>query len=300
MAAFDEYDHSGETKILSASGINDSVKSIILTRRMDPTMAVIDVTQLLAATMGTACHNQMERVFTSKHLPNVMRSLGYPDGFIATIRVNPDEKTASEDNYNVYLENRKEVDVNGWTISGKYDLVLNGQLHDLKTTGVFSWTKDPLDYIHQMSVYKFLNPKIVTNSYGIIDFWFKDWKAYESSKASYPPHSAIEKRFKLLSHEETEALIVNKTTALDEAKDFSQDELVPCTPKERWSTRTYQVFKDHSAKRATKNCDTFYEAQAKVMSLGYGIIKTKDSKSTKCLYCSALPTCTQGQSYDLT
>ena len=288
--ARDTYNHSSDKRQVSVTQLLGSTKQIILSRRIKPSEATYDVMQVLAARIGTAVHNASEEAWLSPELPEILKELDIH----AKVNVNPSEPT---DDIDVYLEGRVEKELNGWIISGQYDAIFDGQLLDIKTTGTFSYSKkDKSDYINQMSIYRWLNQDKVDNDTGLILMVMKDWQAFNRTREGYPTSAIETVPLRLKSLHAIEEFIEERLIALDEAEHLSQDELQPCTAAERWCVTTFQVFKDSYAKRALKNCDTYSEALNKQMSLGYGIIKSKESKSTKCTYCNAFAICKQGQS----
>ena len=59
-------------------------------------------------------------------------------------------------------------------VSGKYDLVLDGQLSDYKSTSVWTYIYGSKveDYIKQGSIYKWLSPDKITSDYININYIF--------------------------------------------------------------------------------------------------------------------------------
>jgi hypothetical protein len=105
-----------------------------------------------------------------------MTELGIPQHVIDKIRVNPD--TPGDDpRFDVYLEQRSKKTVGKWTISGKFDFVHEGRVKDIKTTKTYNWIKGSNDekYMIQGSIYRWLNPEIITDDFVDIMMIFTDW-----------------------------------------------------------------------------------------------------------------------------
>lgn len=76
-------------------------------------------------------------------------------------------------------------------------------------------------------------------------------------------------------------------------KDLADDDIPPCTPKERWDKpTTYAVMKPGN-KRATRVMDTADEAEKLAVDLGKGCyVETRTGESVRCAeYCSCCDFC---------
>ena len=288
-----DYDHINEPNYISATSLLNSIKSIVLSSRVESSSS--DVSGLQASAVGTASHDRLEKAFTNgNHIIN-MQKLGYPQKLIDKVVINPDK--VEEGQFPIYLEKRSIKPLNGFRIGGKFDLVMEGAVRDLKTTKVFTWMKQDFDnYVLQGSIYRWLNPDIITENHMHIDFIFTDWKAHEvQSKEGYPPQSALEKRFNLMSMAETEQWIASKVSNIEKYMQAEEVDIPRCTDKELWKApNRYAYYKKPDAKRATKVFDTSAEASLRLSQDGnVGRVETRHSEAKKCNYCNANTVCKQ-------
>jgi len=169
--AEDTYDHNPDPKHISATGLLKSPKQIILAQRV-PTPApgtavddliLEDISNRVSSAMGTALHNGIESAWRNG-FQQCLRDLGYPERVIERIIVNPEPEQLKENSIPVYLERRVEKKLGPFIISGKYDIVIDGQLDDYKSTGVYGYMQGNNDekYRLQGSIYRWLNPEIIT------------------------------------------------------------------------------------------------------------------------------------------
>ena len=115
----------------------------------------------------------MKNISTSGCTKENLKKLGYSDKTISRFKINPDK--VEEGDIPVYLEKRVEKEILGWTVTGQFDMVFNGQLIDFKTTGTYTYEtkcKDN-DYILQGSIYRWLSP-LITEDTIAINFIFKN------------------------------------------------------------------------------------------------------------------------------
>lgn len=194
-------------------------------------------------------------------------------------------------------EERFFADFMGFRISGKMDAIIDGVIRDIKTTGVWKIVKgDFNDYIKQLSIYKWLLAKngIETADYGMIDFFFNDWKRADALRGgNYPPIPYQEQRIELWSVEQTEAYIAER---LEEFV-FAKSLLPQCTPDELWQRETkYAVYKRNKdgsrQQRAFKLFDVENDAAACALEIG-GELELRPGKAKRCSYCDAAPFCEQ-------
>jgi hypothetical protein len=299
MLATDSYEHSSEPKTISVTSLLSSVRAIVLGSRIPTTEATIDISQLLASRLGTALHDSLEAAWLNPKLPEVLASLGLPQSFIKRVRVNPE--VHDEAMFNIYLEHRTKKELNGWVISGQYDMVIDGCVNDLKSTGTFAWGKDAKehDYIAQMSIYKWLNPDKILDDTGNVLFWFKDWnKNYAYGSKPYPAQPIVEQPLQLWSEYATEDFIESKLDLLDEYWDKPEAELPQCTKAELWQGEsTFKYFGKADAVKASKVFTTSHEALSHQLSKGKGYVKEFPSIPTKCMWCNAASKCSQANGY---
>jgi hypothetical protein len=191
-------------------------------------------------------------------------------------------------------EIRYFADIGGYRISGKPDLILDDEIHDFKSTSVWGFiygSKDD-DFIKQMSIYRLILHRngIDLKDTGVIDFLFTDWsKSKAGSSPDYPALRYAQKRYSLMSLEETEAYIVSRLSVFEDAF----DELPKCTAEELWSTETtYAVMKSGNIK-AKKVCSTQAEADAFINGDPALSVEVRPGMAKRCAYCAAAPFCDQ-------
>lgn len=300
----DEYDFTpnGE-KAISATGIMKPVRQILLRERLtEETVETPDVSQKIASRMGHALHDSIEKTWISSYAQS-MRLLGYPEKLIERVKINP--KTVEEGDIPVYLEQRGSRSIMGYRISGKFDLVINGELNDYKSTSVYSWIKGSKDedYALQGSIYRWIHRDKITSDYIHINFIFTDWqKAMAKADPKYPQQRLLTHRVELLSLEATEAWIRRKILALEEAADLPEAEIPYCSDKELWRTDPvwkYYADPNKTDGKSTKNSASLADAMAyKASKGGKGVIIEVPGQVKACSYCPAFPICTQKDQYE--
>lgn len=300
--ASDNYDFSANGKAISATALLRPIRQILLKERLtSDTRDTPDVSDFLASRLGHSIHDGIEQAWKSSY-KTALKKLGYPDSLIERVKVNPEEIT--EDTIPVWIEQRAERELMGYTISGKFDMVLEGVLQDFKSTSVYTWllgSKDE-DYCLQGSIYRWIHQDKITADHINIQFIFTDWsRAQARQNPNYPQQRVLEHRVDLLSLEATEQWILNKLRALEEAADKPESEIPECTDKELWRGNTvYKYFSnpENTAGRATKNFDNLAEANKLRAEKGKGVVITVPGKVKACGYCPAFPVCTQKDRYE--
>ena len=167
----------------------------------------------LSSRMGTAIHDSVERTWLDPtKVKQVMEVLGYPKRLINALVVNPDPTTVTEDQFAVYLEQRAEKQVGSLTVSGKFDAVFDGVVEDIKTTKTYGYIKGNKvqDYILQGSMYKWLNPNIITGDVIRINYMFTDWLGASSYQQGYPAAAQISEEYELMTIPQTEQWVRNR------------------------------------------------------------------------------------------
>lgn len=294
--ATDEYDYVPNT--LSATSFLKPTRQLILSRRLPEELAMIDVMSLVKSRMGTAIHNGIEQAWLNGK-DKALLALGHPERIVNQVVVNPNPDDVTEDQITVYMEHRSHRELAGHKVSGKFDFVAEGRLEDFKSTGVFTWvnnTKDD-DYIMQMSIYKWLNPKIITEDDMRINFIFWDWQAFRAkTDKNYPEQPIMTRSYPLLSEQETETFMKNKLREIEHYKDQPEEKLPLCTDKELWRKEpVWKYYKNpKSMGRSTKNFDNKQEAYSRLAKdKGVGTVVEIPGEVVACKYCSAFPICSQ-------
>jgi hypothetical protein len=308
LAADDGYDFVAEPNTISATSLMKPIRSIVLSQRTSLRQSV-DIADLLPAKLGSSVHTAIEEAWQADR-PSALDRLGVPKTTQQKICLNPDPKWGWDedpDKICIYMEQRntKELEINGvtWTVSGKFDVVIEGALQDVKTTKTFNWIKGSNDekYRLQGSIYRWLNPDIITEDYIDILMIFTDWSDLKAKTDSrYPQKNILTRRLDLLSMEETESYIRSRLHEINRYVNSEQNDLPMCTPEELWmDPPKWAYYKNpKSLSRATKLFDSAAEAHLRCAQDGNtGIVIKRDQEPKYCRYCNARPVCTQAEDY---
>lgn len=299
MAVFlatDNYDHEDHT--ISATALLKPIRQLILASRVPQEQQLVDITSLVKSRMGSAIHDAIERSWVENHQQSML-ALGYPERVAKRVLVNPEPHEVTEDVIPVYLEQRSYREIMGYTVSGKFDFVGEGRVEDFKSTSVNTWINDNKtdDYQLQGSIYRWLNPEIITQDHMAIQFLFTDWfPGRAKADPKYPQRPVEQKLIPLLPIEETEAFIRNKLTQIQKYQN-SPEELLPlCNDKELWRTEPqFKYYKNpEKTSRSTKNFDNKQDAYLRLAQDGnVGIVVEVPGQVIACKYCPAFPVCSQ-------
>ena len=308
--ATDNYDHNHDPRTISATTLIKSTKQIILGERVRiaESAPLPDLSSKIKSQGGTALHTAVEEAWL-KNYRGAMVDLGYPDKVIDKMLINPtpEELKARPDAIPVYMEIRSFKIVNGWTVTGKFDFVIEGKLEDIKRTGTFTFVNKTNDnkYIQQGSIYKWLNPDIITGDFITIQFDFTDWKAYEQQRnpTNYPKHPMLGYRLPLATISQTQTFVETKTAELNKFWDSPESDMPACTKEDLWmKDSTYKYYKNPTKMgKSTKNFigkNASGEAYGRLAADGnVGVVVEIKPAATACGYCSAYSLCKQKDNY---
>lgn len=296
LAADDGYDRKFDPKVFSATEILNPVRMIVLKRQMEAAKkeGSTDIEEMVPSRVGHAVHkaaeiswiDNREKAFDNLNIPQTVRD---------RIRVNPSSEGCI-DNIDIYIEKRTVGEIMGYKISGMFDFCIDGVVEDIKTTKTYNWIHGGNDekYMQQESIYRWLNPDIITDDHCNIHFMFTDWKAHLTiGDKEYPPANIMTRQLELMSIPETEQFIKNKLDNIIPYLDKDQADLPLCTQEDLWQNDpTYKWYKGGvKTARSTKNFTTYQEASTHAG--GVGIIITHPAKAKRCYYCDARLSCTQ-------
>jgi len=297
----DEYDYIDDPDYISVTTLMKHPRQIILSRRLPPADRLIqDVADAMSRKIGSAVHSSIEGTWRYRH-NECLNKLGYPDYTIKRIRINPKPEEVVPGIIPIYLEQRAFHKIGKYTIGGKFDFVGDGALEDFKSTLVFYYmngSKDA-DYILQGSLYRWLNPDIITQNHMTIQFIFTDWKKHEArykADQGYPQMRMVSRKYNLMSVAETELWVQRKLALLESMQDTPEMELPLCDAATLWQDQpVYKYYKNpNNLKRSTKNYDTMAEANLRWIEDGrVGVIHEVPGPAKACLYCDAFSICTQ-------
>ena len=311
----DSYDYDTRSNAISATGLLKPIREIVLRKQNPEAQKTVEVSDLIASTMGNALHSACEAAWSDRN--NVVKALemfGATDNVIDTVRVNPEEVNPGETS--IYIEQRSERELEGFVISGKYDLVLDGAVHDYKSTSTWAYVNQSNreDYIKQGSIYRWLNPDKITNDYIYIHYLFTDWSIAELRKfkkesynaEEYPRLKVATKKYCLWTPEETELWLKNRLDEIKNSLELPQEALPECTDEDLWvrkQNEKYKYYKNpNKTDRATKvfGYDKYENPEHAAMThkaeQGVGIVKHFPAMAIRCRYCSVQPICSQSAS----
>lgn len=293
LAESNTYDRKPAPDVFGVTEILKSIRQIVLTKRV-PEQADNDLINVVPSAIGTAVHSAAEMAWLYRYQQG-MKALGYSDEVIAKVKVNPDRNDPGP--HNIFVEQRTEKQVGKYTISGKFDFVVEGQLHDIKTTSTYSWIKgsNDLRYVQQGSLYRWLNEDIVTSNELVINYVFTDWSAIKAqADPAYPQQRIQGKKYELIPVPQVIAHVEEKLRLYDQFKDTPEPDLPKCNRVELWQDpSTWAYYSDPKNTRATKVFDSEHDARLHQAQQGKGIIKEREGEPAACRYCSARDICGQ-------
>lgn len=309
LAADNGYDLQFNPARVSATELLRPMRSIILSREIaaakiqtgDDGIITQDIAEKAASALGTAVHTAIELAW-KKYYKLALSNLGWPEKAIEALCINPNNP--QPENFNVYFEIRSEKEIEDFTLSGKFDLCIDGQVHDIKTTKTYTYINGSNDekYIQQGSIYRWLNQDIITNPHMLIDYYFTDWtpnpRTSEKEIQAYPPNRMLSKSLPLMTLDDTEYFIRQRLFQIKQNTGKSQDELPRCTPAELWQNPSkWEYWSKTTNKQCSKLLDTKTEAMSWLAEKGAGFIQERLFTPTFCNYCAAKSICTQAQGY---
>lgn len=289
--ATDHYDYV--PGVISATSLLKPIRQLILADRLSSEDNLVELSDMVSSRMGTAIHTAIEQAWLNP--TKALKSLGYSDDIIQRIKVNP--TTVEENDIPVYMEKRSFKKVGNHTISGKFDFVAEGKVHDFKSTSVYGYLNqsNASKYILQGSLYRWLNPDIITKDEMLIHYIFTDWSKAESLRNSnYPKARVHSQKYNLLGLDEIEQFVKDKLELYDSMKHQQEKDIPYCTDEELWRKPTvWKYYKNANATRATKNFDNPSEAYALQQTNGVGEVREVKGTVSACKYCPAFLLCSQ-------
>ena len=216
----DFYDHDQAKGTLSATTLNKPAQMVVLTERHWDQIE-IEAMDRLWVVLGMGVHAALQSSDTTS--PGVV----VPD--------------------------RLRVDFAGAAISGLPDFldvlrIDNNSVVDYKVTKAFSlvYMSHLQDWIKQLSIYRWLWWKVkdaVLSEIGRIVAILRDWDEREvAKKPKYPNQPMLELMIPLWSPAKTEAYILDRVKAIEEARTKTDAELPKCTDEERWWNWTQKKY----------------------------------------------------------
>lgn len=301
MAVFlaaDNYDYHEDKQYISATSLIKPLRQLILASRVPEGSNQVDLANMVASRMGAAIHDGIERAWVNNYR-KAMEVLGYPSKIINKIQINPKPEELKEDSIPIYLEQRAYKQVGKWTIGGKFDFVGDGRVEDFKSTSVYTAinNKKDNDYILQGSIYRWLNPSLITKDEMAIQFIFTDWSAAKAKADPAYPQSRIQQRVLMLkSINETDSFIKRKLAAIEKYWDAPEEDIPDCIDEDLWRSEPVWKYYKNPTKmsRSTKNFEDKQDAYIRLAQDGnVGVVVEVPGQVTACKYCSGFVVCTQ-------
>lgn len=146
-------------------------------------------------------------------------------------------------------EERLTVNVDGTNISGKFDIIFDGELNDFKTTSAWKIKFGETDeWKYQLSIYRWLYFKVYAKELpitGNIIAILRDWSRTNLNKdlsGKYPKAPVIKIPLQLMTFDETEKFVKEKIINILQSIGKSEEELPKCSDDERWWNEKQQKF----------------------------------------------------------
>lgn len=311
--ASDCYDHAPvKGPYLSATDLLKPMRMIVLTQRLKAlkqqsgVAESIDISRMVPSSLGTAVHSAIEYTWR-KNYKAALLSMNYPKKIVDRIRINPtkEELAAEPDIIPVYMEQRAYKKAGPYTIGGKFDFIGNGTLEDFKSMGAYGYMLGDKDEDQRLqgSIYRWLNPEIVTSDHMLIQQIITDWSALEAkikSKKGYPQKRIEAKKLTLMTLKETDNWVNNRVNQIELLKNTEESKLPLCTSKELWQSKpVFKYYKNpESTTRSTANFDDYHQAHERYLKdKSVGIVREFPAKVKRCGYCACYDICTQKDEY---
>lgn len=300
----DSYDYINDPNYVSATQLLKPIRSLVLGERLtaDDTVSV-DLSDLAARALGNSFHDSVEKAWSPERYKENLRKLGYSEEIVNSIVVNPpDDEPIPSGVSPVYIEQRGFIELDGFRIGGKFDMVADSIVHDLKSTSTYAWTHNVNDdaYKLQGSLYRLIHPTKITEDFIRVLFLFTDFTKARLGQDNYPSSRIAHRDIPLMSIEETKEWVLDRLSLIKQNRLLPSDQLVECTDQELWLPDPVYKFYANSDKtdgRATRNFNTKAEADAELMKRGKGIVISELGSPKRCGFCDAYSICTQKDRY---
>lgn len=194
--------------------------------------------------------------------------------------------------FGVVAERRLFMPVNGWVVSGQFDVIEGFHLQDYKFTSVWSVKGDTKpEWINQLNLLRLLaiHNGIEVNRLGIVAI-LRDWAMSKSKfDEGYPKHQIVPIDIPVWSVADAEAYLMQRVLAHQDANP------PPCTDEERWKREDVFAVMKAGRKSAIKLHDLRAEAdtQARELGGGYSVVH-RPGEYFRCQnYCNCAHACPQ-------
>lgn len=208
-------------------------------------------------------------------------------------------------------EERLYVEIDGVVLSGAMDLQeeVDGtiKITDYKFTSAWALREDKIEWVLQQNIYAWMVGKIKGKKVSSINIcaFIRDWSRREAAtNPNYPQASAQMVPIALMDTEEVERYIKERIELHRQAKVSSDwgEELLHCTPEERWTRETKFAVKKANRKTAVRVFDTMEDASALMNELpekDKAYIEIRNGEPVRCTgnFCGVNKWCSQYQTY---
>ena len=288
--AADAYEGKNDNTHISATTLLKDSHKIVLENQIENELDTSDegLLNMFASRRGTAIHSALENVWTNDNLRNkALDFLGLKE-LKERIVINKHKENPNQ--IEIWLEQRAYKTIDNMTVNGQFDMVMDGQVVDYKNTSVFTYMHGSKveDYKLQGSIYRWLNPDLITNDKIKIIYIMHDWTSRDAKiNQNYPQTPIIAVDYDLYSLDYIEDYIKNK---IHEIKNGGTLE---CTKSLKLSDPVWQYFSKPDSKKASKNFTNQTDANHYMLTKSKGFIKMKPRVATGCKYCKARSICKQ-------
>lgn len=147
-------------------------------------------------------------------------------------------------------EHRLTAEIEGWEVSGRFDVWMDGLITDYKWTSVWTVADGAKEDWHSQINFYALLARLhgIHVERGSVVALLRDWHKSESrTREGYPPIAYRELEIPLWSQEQTEEALIQRVRIHQMARngDYSS-----CTPTERWARPDIWAVKKRGNKRA--------------------------------------------------
>lgn len=193
-----------------------------------------------------------------------------------------------------YSEIKLEVPYGDYKLVGIPDVHEDGVLDDYKVTSVYSFLLgEKIEWEQQLNVYRWMlhQQGITINTIRIIAI-LRDWMPRKAeTEANYPRKPLIQVQIPIWDLEKAKAYIDERFKA--------HENIVPCTPEERWTRPTTYAAKIEGQKIAKRVLPSREEAEKWIKDNLNGkkaIIEERPGEDPKCkTYCSYAKFCSENR-----
>jgi len=206
---------------------------------------------------------------------------------------------------NEFTEERLSATVNGWTITGKVDILREAGgyvIEDMKFTSVWAIKDEKPEWTQQLNLYAHLAREHGFDIKALrIIAVLRDWsKPRAAREHDYPSVGVVVREVPLWSHGAQKLFLEDRVTAHQLAAAETDDDLPICSPDERWRKPDVWAVKKRGNKRAMSLFSDKAEAECFIADNNNGAvleIEYRPGRDVRCLsYCNVRQFCQYGRS----